>query len=92
MSARQPPLDMLTYRPRYARPGVRWAPFLALLTIPPAVPVVDTPAGMVAVGVAAALAAVTLGVRWRLMRTAARIEEIIETELAPRDDGGNATR
>ncbi|WP_410597248.1 hypothetical protein [Amycolatopsis sp. lyj-23] len=86
MSAHPPLLGMLFYRPRHARPRVQWSPPVALLFIPPAIAVVDTPIGIIALSAAAVLAGVFVAVRWRLVHAAARIEEIIEAELAPRED------
>ncbi|WP_410596122.1 hypothetical protein [Amycolatopsis sp. lyj-23] len=94
MTVHQLLLGRLFYRPRHVRHTMRWR-LPALLMIPPAVAVADTPIGMVAMSVAAAVTAVIVVVRWRLVRMAAQVEEIIETELAPHDVppsvGGTAT-
>lgn len=65
---------MATYRPRHARPCER--PLPALLITPPVTATAHTPIGTVALSTLAALTAVTLAVRRRLVRTAARTEEI----------------
>ncbi len=65
---------------------VQWWPLAALLITPLAIAVVDTPIGIIALSAAAVLAGVFVAVRWRLVHAAARIEEIIEAELAPRED------
>ncbi|MET8850774.1 hypothetical protein [Amycolatopsis sp. NPDC004625] len=90
MSARQPLFGMLTYRPRHARPHWRWQPVVVLPATAAVIGIADTPTGATVFGVTAALGAGFGLLRWRWLRAAARLEEIIETELAVRETPGAA--
>lgn len=92
MSARQPLLGMLTYRPRHARPQLRWRSAMVLLATAAVIGVVDSPAGSMVFSVVAVVGAVIGVVRWRWVRAAAKLEEILESELAVRETPGPAGR
>lgn len=92
MSARQPLLGMLAYRPRHARPQVRWRSAMLLLATVAVIGVVDTPAGSIVFCVVAVVGAVIGVLRSRWVRTAAKVEEILESELAVRETPGAAGR
>ena len=81
MNAHQPLFGMMIYRPLHARARLRW-PMLALPATAAAIAVADTSAGMVLISVAAALVGVIVAMRWRWMRAAAKIEEIVAAELS----------
>lgn len=81
MSAHQPLFGMLTYQARHVHPRLRW-PLLALPVTAATIPVADTSVGMVVLASAAVLIAVIVTLRWRWTHAAARIDEIVATELA----------
>ncbi|MGV9362573.1 hypothetical protein [Amycolatopsis sp. NPDC003731] len=85
MSVRQPLFGMVAYRPRHARErSWRWWPLLGLLAVAVAVPVADTPSGMVIVGVVAGFVALFAALRWRWIHEEAKLQEILESELSER--------
>lgn len=90
MSARQPLFGMLTYRARHARPQWRWQPVVVLPATVAVIGFADSPAGATVFGATAAIGAVIGLLRWRWVRAAARLEDIIESELSVRENPGAA--
>ncbi|MGW5718052.1 hypothetical protein ACWEVP_17935 [Amycolatopsis sp. NPDC003865] len=85
MSVRQPLFGMVAYRPRHGREQRwRWWPLLRLLAVVIAVPVADTPAGVLVVSVVAGFVALFAALRWRWIRAQAKLAEILESELSER--------
>ncbi|MGW5740545.1 hypothetical protein [Amycolatopsis sp. NPDC003861] len=92
MSAHQPLLGMPTHRPRHARPQLRWRSAIILLATAAVIGVADSSVVSIVLSVAVVVGVVIGVLCRRSMRAAAKLEEILESELAVREPPGPAGR